>query len=92
MSTLIKKSRPAVMVRGYKGQPSKLWAAAVSDGYVDVESENRQALIRLPMTDVFEFNDASFQKLSSAFCHGDHKSLAQAWGMASPFSHPELAG
>jgi len=79
-------NRPTVLVKSFRDRPAKLWAVAKSDAYVEVQSEDGQASIRVRASEVYEFGESVFRKLMSAFTRGDKDELSAIWNQAAVFS------
>lgn len=83
---LFTENRPTVLVKSFKNRPAKLWAVAKSDDYVEVQSEDGEASIRVRASEVYEFGESVFRKLMSAFTRGDHDALSTLWNQSPIFT------
>jgi hypothetical protein len=94
MSTDTKAKFPEmseVLVRGFRGEPSRLKACKCGDGRVEVAGKNPERRLGMPERDVFRFDGEIFERLQSAYRGRDESGLTELWGKAKPFN-PESKG
>ncbi len=68
-----------VMVRAYSGEPKVLVMVDHDETYLYVGKPHTKSIIGVPKCDVFEYSEAVFQELATAWHANEWQTVAELW-------------